>query len=165
MTTINLTKLNCSGLIGESGGTIFRLGDQVLVKVTAVNLDERKIDFVLDMPMPTRKSRIFRKAEKVAADNSALKPKPPPSEKLLQNRRAKHGATSKGLLVRSQRGKIWADSAGKAEREKSSAPAFWQKTPAAKVIRSEHLFRQKFIEANTWRNKNCHTASCIRIGH
>ena len=50
-------------LIGESGGTIFRLGDQVEVKVIAVNLDERKIDFVLDMPLPTRKSRRASKAK------------------------------------------------------------------------------------------------------
>lgn len=37
-------------LIGESFGTTYRLGDEVRVKVAAVNLDERKIDFVLDLP-------------------------------------------------------------------------------------------------------------------
>jgi ribonuclease R len=35
-------------LIGESSGTVYRLGDPVEVKVAAVNLDERKIDFLLD---------------------------------------------------------------------------------------------------------------------
>jgi ribonuclease R len=35
-------------LIGENSGKIYRLGDPVEVKVAAVNLDERKIDFVLD---------------------------------------------------------------------------------------------------------------------
>jgi ribonuclease R len=35
-------------LIGESFGTVYRLGDPVEVKVASVNLDERKIDFVLD---------------------------------------------------------------------------------------------------------------------
>jgi len=34
-------------LIGESGGKIFRLGDVVEVKVASVNLDDRKIDFIL----------------------------------------------------------------------------------------------------------------------
>lgn len=35
-------------LIGESGARQFRLGDTLTVKVAAVNLDERKIDLVLD---------------------------------------------------------------------------------------------------------------------
>ncbi|MDD1795869.1 ribonuclease R [Enterovibrio sp. ZSDZ42] len=35
-------------LVGESSGRIFRLGDQVTVKVLSVNLDERMIDFGLD---------------------------------------------------------------------------------------------------------------------
>ncbi|MBV4413585.1 ribonuclease R [Enterobacteriaceae bacterium YMB-R22] len=34
-------------LIGESGGQTYRLGDRVEVKVEAVNMDERKIDFSL----------------------------------------------------------------------------------------------------------------------
>ncbi|MFX7612946.1 hypothetical protein ABTJ49_20880, partial [Acinetobacter baumannii] len=34
-------------LIGESGGQTYRLGDRVEVRVEAVNMDERKIDFTL----------------------------------------------------------------------------------------------------------------------
>jgi ribonuclease R len=34
-------------LIGESGGQTYRLGDKVEVRVEAVNMDERKIDFSL----------------------------------------------------------------------------------------------------------------------
>ncbi|MDP5041012.1 MAG: VacB/RNase II family 3'-5' exoribonuclease, partial [Paraglaciecola sp.] len=34
-------------LIGERSGMIYRLGDQLEVKVASVNLDERKIDFIL----------------------------------------------------------------------------------------------------------------------
>ena len=34
-------------LIGESGGQTYRLGDRVEVKVEAVNMDDRKIDFSL----------------------------------------------------------------------------------------------------------------------
>ena len=35
-------------LMGERTNKIFRLGDQVRVKVVQVNLDERKVDFELD---------------------------------------------------------------------------------------------------------------------
>ncbi|MEZ5536175.1 MAG: ribonuclease R [Thiolinea sp.] len=35
-------------LTGESSGRVFRLGDSIRVKVARVDLDERKIDFVLD---------------------------------------------------------------------------------------------------------------------
>jgi ribonuclease R len=35
-------------LTGERGGETFRLGDPIRVKLAAVNLDERKIDFLLD---------------------------------------------------------------------------------------------------------------------
>lgn len=35
-------------LVGETSGRIFRLGDQVTVKVLSVNLDERMIDFALE---------------------------------------------------------------------------------------------------------------------
>ncbi|GEA07103.1 hypothetical protein KUL42_18640 [Alteromonas sp. KUL42] len=38
-------------LVGESGHRQFRLGDTVEVKVAAVNLDERKIDLLLDKSM------------------------------------------------------------------------------------------------------------------
>jgi ribonuclease R len=48
-------------LTGERTGTVYRLGDRVRVRVAAVNLDERKIDFVLAAPAggraPRRRSR------------------------------------------------------------------------------------------------------------
>lgn len=47
-------------LVGEATGMTFRLGDQVTVKVVSVSLDERKIDFVLDMPMPKGKKGVKR---------------------------------------------------------------------------------------------------------
>lgn len=50
-------------LVGESSGSLFRLGDLVQVKVIAVHLDERKIDFELDMPMSGRKSRKAKKGD------------------------------------------------------------------------------------------------------
>jgi ribonuclease R len=39
-------------LTGERTGTTYRLGDRTRVQVAAVNLDERKIDFVLAAPAP-----------------------------------------------------------------------------------------------------------------
>jgi ribonuclease R len=37
-------------LTGERTGQVYRLGDRLRVKVAAVNLDDRKIDFVLAEP-------------------------------------------------------------------------------------------------------------------
>jgi ribonuclease R len=44
-------------LVGESYGTCYRLGDAVRVKVASVNLDERKIDFILDVPKGESKKK------------------------------------------------------------------------------------------------------------
>jgi ribonuclease R len=52
-------------LTGERAGQVYRLGDRLRVKVAAVNLDERKIDFVLAEPASQsaakRRSRPRRK--------------------------------------------------------------------------------------------------------
>jgi ribonuclease R len=52
-------------LTGERTGQVYRLGDRLRVKVAAVNLDDRKIDFVLAQPAeqqaPKRRSRSRRK--------------------------------------------------------------------------------------------------------
>jgi ribonuclease R len=45
-------------LVGESYGLTYRLGDPLKVKVAAVNLDERKIDLILDgLPALSRKMK------------------------------------------------------------------------------------------------------------
>jgi len=46
-------------LTGERTGMVYRLGDRVQVQLVAVNLDERKIDFVPAGPQPqtSRKKR------------------------------------------------------------------------------------------------------------
>ncbi len=62
-------------LVGESTGVMFRLGDLVEVKVVSVSLDERKIDFILDMPMPTRSKRKARAGKKsFTATSKGAKP-------------------------------------------------------------------------------------------
>jgi len=50
-------------LTGERSGMVYRLGDQVRVKVAAVNLDDRKIDFVLDGERAERTSRRQRRGK------------------------------------------------------------------------------------------------------
>ncbi|MFC1349462.1 MAG: ribonuclease R [gamma proteobacterium symbiont of Phacoides pectinatus] len=42
-------------LSGERSGRVYRLGDALRVKVAAVNLDDRKIDFVLDGDAPSQR--------------------------------------------------------------------------------------------------------------
>lgn len=48
-------------LKGERSGRIFRLGDSVRVRVVKVNLDDRKIDFVLDEAPPARTGKKKRR--------------------------------------------------------------------------------------------------------
>ncbi len=60
-------------LNGERTGMVYRLGDRVRIQVAAVNLDERKIDFVLVKPArpaerpPATRSRSRRRRKPKAA--------------------------------------------------------------------------------------------------
>uniref|UniRef100_A0A182ST61 S1 motif domain-containing protein n=1 Tax=Anopheles maculatus TaxID=74869 RepID=A0A182ST61_9DIPT len=54
-------------LIGESSGMVYRLGDTVEIRVDAVHMDERKIDFAL--VSSTRKPRGEGKTERERAKN------------------------------------------------------------------------------------------------
>jgi ribonuclease R len=57
-------------LTGERPGQVYRLGDRLRVKVAAVNLEDRKIDFVLAAPVveaaPKRRSRSRRRKKPAA---------------------------------------------------------------------------------------------------
>ncbi|NEX15086.1 MAG: ribonuclease R [Halochromatium sp.] len=57
-------------LTGERTGQVYRLGDRLRVKVAAVNLEDRKIDFVLAQPIvqaePKRRSRSRRRKKPAA---------------------------------------------------------------------------------------------------
>jgi ribonuclease R len=66
-------------LIGESGGQTYRLGDRVEVKVEAVNMDERKIDFSLISSEraprnPGKTDRERNKKGTVGRSNASKKP-------------------------------------------------------------------------------------------
>ena len=74
-------------LIGERFGTVYRLGDPVEVKVASVNLDERKIDFLLDGVegknikktagrKSSRAKKPRQKAKESAAKDALAKPAP-----------------------------------------------------------------------------------------
>jgi ribonuclease R len=62
-------------LIGERTNRIFRLGDQLEVKVVRVNLDERKIDFELSEKSATRSGKAGRKAKSKSKSRSKSGPK------------------------------------------------------------------------------------------
>jgi len=53
-------------LVGENSRRRFRLGDRVRVRVSAVNLEERQIDFLLAAPPERRGGRTSRKSRKRA---------------------------------------------------------------------------------------------------
>lgn len=67
-------------LIGESGGRVYRLGDAVEIKVEAVHMDERKIDFSLvsskRQPRGAGKTERSR-AKQTAVDGAKTEGRPP----------------------------------------------------------------------------------------
>ncbi|WP_088332586.1 ribonuclease R [Lacimicrobium sp. SS2-24] len=77
-------------LIGENFGTVYRLGDLVRVKVAGVNLDDRKIDFVLDQPqgkgkggrkVAVKKAKGKRTTTEKPASGKTAKPKGRPGKR------------------------------------------------------------------------------------
>jgi ribonuclease R len=62
-------------LHGERTGTVYRLGDRLRVQVAAVNLDDRKIDFVLAEPQTKAPRKGQNKAEKVPVKPAGELPK------------------------------------------------------------------------------------------
>ena len=60
-------------LTGARTGQVYRLGDRLRVKVAAVNLDDRKIDFVLAQTKPTRSGRKQQRSRKSKASKKQVK--------------------------------------------------------------------------------------------
>ena len=75
-------------LTGERNGQVFRLGDPIRIKVAAVNLDDRKIDFVL------ADNWVSPKREKPAARYHRAKGKHD-SEDKKSDKRKRHGKKDK----------------------------------------------------------------------
>ena len=83
-------------LVGESGHRQFRLGDTVEVTVAAVNLDERKIDLLLDKSMlrGTKGKKVKVRSAKKASDKPARFDNKPSTGK--GSRSDKKGSKGKG---------------------------------------------------------------------
>ncbi|MGF1753057.1 ribonuclease R [Vibrio makurazakiensis] len=93
-------------LIGESGGMIYRLGDSVKVKVKAVNLDDRQIDFEL-----TETSRKLRGKGKTAKKRVAEAQQKAKSRKRASVKDRKPGVKAKALVEPTKRPDGSSDSA------------------------------------------------------
>jgi ribonuclease R len=63
-------------LIGENSGRVYRLGDGIAVKVASVNLDERKIDFMLEGVEPQSARGTSNKKPRKTKASGAKTPKP-----------------------------------------------------------------------------------------
>ncbi|NMH60157.1 ribonuclease R [Alteromonas ponticola] len=70
-------------LLGEQSGTQFRLGDELMVKVASVNLDERKIDLVLD-------TKVLKGKKGRQVPVKSTKKKPRRSSAKAQDRKSPH---------------------------------------------------------------------------
>jgi len=108
-------------LIGESGGMIYRLGDSVKVKVKAVNLDDRQIDFEL-----TETNRKLRGKGKTAKKRVAEAQKKAKNKKRASVKGRKPGVAAKPLVEPTKRPD------GSEEQPKSKKPAR-KKSPAEKA--------------------------------
>lgn len=61
-------------LTGQNTGQVFGLGDEVKIKVAMVNLDERKIDFVIIQQLSRAGRPIRQKAPRKAKEKEQTKP-------------------------------------------------------------------------------------------
>jgi ribonuclease R len=76
-------------LIGENSRRVFRLGDPVKVKVVAVNIDERKIDFLVDEPKGVNRKSSNKKSaiRKPRAAKSKTKKTAPKAQKVKRSKK------------------------------------------------------------------------------
>jgi ribonuclease R len=96
-------------LVGESRGVVYRLGDELSVRVSSVNLDDRKIDFVLDVPQGTQKSKARKqgksRSRKVADKSTGIKPPSSTKTKTGNKRPAKSGTKAKSRKSKGSKNK------------------------------------------------------------
>lgn len=86
-------------LTGERNGQVFRLGDPIRIKVAAVNLDDRKIDFVLAenwvAPARVKKGDYPASGKRSAQDDDAKKSKRKKDSKGKKGKNRKHAGKHK----------------------------------------------------------------------
>lgn len=84
-------------LVGEAMGLRYRLGDQIEVKVAAVNLDDRKIDFILAAPQGRKSKRASQsrsKSSKAAKSKNTSEKSGKDAAKKTKGRRKPKGTTA-----------------------------------------------------------------------
>jgi ribonuclease R len=114
-------------LIGESSGNIYRLGDSVKVKVSAVNLDSRQIDF--DIVDTDRKPRGKGKTAKKRAADAAKKAK---SKKRAAVKNRRPGSSAKPLVEPTKRPDGSSEEGTSSKRKPKRKPASTDKPKAKK---------------------------------
>lgn len=103
-------------LVGESSGLIYRLGDSVKVKVLAVNLDSRQIDFeIVGSNRPVRGKGKTDKKRAASADKKAA------TQKKQAVKENKPGQKAKPLVEPTKRPDGSADKAKKKKKRKPKA--------------------------------------------
>ncbi|KHE67232.1 ribonuclease R family protein, partial [Halobacillus sp. BBL2006] len=60
-------------MIGERTGNVFRIGDEVTIRVTNVNLDERVVDFEIDGMKPRKERKRPERPKQIKTDKSPRK--------------------------------------------------------------------------------------------
>ncbi|EKF9737674.1 ribonuclease R [Vibrio cholerae] len=104
-------------LVGESFGAIYRLGDAVKVKVLAVNLDDRQIDF--ELVETSRKLRGQGKTAKKRADEARAKAQ---GKKEAATKGARGKSPTKSELKPQVEATRRPDSEGRCKPKKTKAP-------------------------------------------
>ncbi|MFG0604373.1 ribonuclease R [Vibrio mimicus] len=104
-------------LVGESFGAIYRLGDAVKVKVLAVNLDDRQIDF--ELVETSRKLRGQGKTSKKRADEARAKAQ---GKKEAATKGARGKSPTKSELKPQVEATRRPDSEGRSKPKKTKAP-------------------------------------------
>jgi ribonuclease R len=76
-------------LSGDRFGVVYRLGDPIQIRVAAVNLDDRKIDFVLaeEQPRPRTKGKASKKEIKASESKKTSKAEPKQPAKARRRKR------------------------------------------------------------------------------
>ena len=74
-------------LVGERTGQVFRLGDHIVVSVSKVNLEDKKIDFDLVSAQRTPRKTAARKKKEAQEDTSENKSKKKSSKKKVASRK------------------------------------------------------------------------------
>ena len=109
-------------LTGERGGKVYRLGDPLKVQVAAVNLDERKIDFLLSDSQPEKPVRQAREKKPPVVEGASLYTKKPAAKQEQKQeekpkKEKKRWSSKKKRLAKQER--LAAKAAAKKEMKKT----------------------------------------------